>query len=66
MIESLNQIDLELTPLTRQLLENFVTRMYEENADLSIDSLKEELNSLDKSGELKQLILAEALTGNKM
>ena len=66
MIDSLNQIDLELTPLTRQLLENFVTRMYEENADLSIDSLKEELNSLDKSGELKQLILAEALTGNKM
>ena len=62
MIENLEEINLDETPLTRQLLENYVLRMYEEQADLSTESLKRELILLKESNELQQLILAEVLT----
>ncbi|QXP58421.1 hypothetical protein [Olleya sp. HaHaR_3_96] len=66
MIENLEKINLDETPLTRQLLENYVLRMYEDEADLSDESLKTELILLKNSNELQQLVLAEALTNLKM
>lgn len=66
MIENLEEMNLDETPLTKQLLENYVLRMYEEEADLSNESLMRELLLLKENDELQQLLLAEALTNLKM
>ncbi len=65
MIENLEEINLDVAPLTKKLLENYVLRMYEEAADLSDDSLKSELILLKDNNDLQELILAEVLTNLK-
>lgn len=66
MIENLAEINLDETPLTKQLLENYVLRMYEEEADLSDEALMSELLLLRDGNNMQQLVLAEALTNLKM
>jgi len=59
---TIENIELLYTPLTKQLLINFVKVQYEENANTSDESLKAEFMLLYKNNELDQLILAECLT----
>ncbi len=59
----INFVTFELlhTPLTRQLLINFIKAQYEENADLSEESLKAELVWLYNNNQLDQLFIGEYL-----
>ncbi|WNW00942.1 hypothetical protein RRF68_08020 [Tenacibaculum sp. HL-MS23] len=50
------------SPLTKQLLKTYVSIQYQENADFSDESLKQELIWLYENNELDELILAEYLT----
>ena len=58
---TIDKIELLYTPLTEQLLINFVKIQYEENADISEESLKAELVWLYNSNQLDQLIVGEYL-----
>lgn len=54
--------DLENNSLLRELLINYCSLNYEENADFSYHSLAMEYNYLLRSGELNELIAAAAHT----
>lgn len=58
---TIENIELLFTPLTKQLLINFVKVQYEENADLSDESLRAELIWLYENNQLDQLFLGEYL-----
>tara|TARA_R110002049_G_scaffold275725_1_gene453840 strand:+ start:19387 stop:19779 length:393 start_codon:yes stop_codon:yes gene_type:complete len=58
----IENIELLYTPITKQLLINYVKIQNEENADITDESLKRELLWLNKYNEMDQLILAEYLT----
>ena len=62
MIENLEEINLDLTPLTRQLLINYISINYEEHADFSEESLRAEILLLKRTNNLEQLFLAESLS----
>ena len=62
MIENLEEINLDLTPMTRQLLINYVSINYEENADYCEESLRAELLLLKREDRLEQLFLAESMS----
>lgn len=62
MIENLDEINLDLTPLTRQLLINYISINYEENADYDEESLIAELLLLKRVDRLEQLFLAESMS----
>ncbi|MBO0593128.1 hypothetical protein I2486_17130 [Cellulophaga sp. E16_2] len=55
-------IELMYTPYTKELLIQYVSLQYEEDADFSDESLKTELLWLYKNNELDQLFLAEYLS----
>lgn len=55
-------INLMWTPHTKKLLENYVLTQYEENADLSDDSLIREFRYLHDNNQLDQLFLCEYIT----
>ena len=57
----MENIELNFTPITEQLLINYVKVKYEENADISEDSLRIELLWLYKSNQLDQLFIGEYL-----
>ncbi|MDT0554499.1 hypothetical protein [Patiriisocius hiemis] len=59
MNENLELMDLGITPLTRELLINYIRIQYEENADYSYDSLRAELLLLERENRLHELFLAE-------
>ncbi len=59
---TIENIELLCTPLTKQLLINYVKTQYEENADLSNESLRIELLWLYNNNSLDQLFLGEYLT----
>ncbi|REE25648.1 hypothetical protein DFQ09_102239 [Winogradskyella pacifica] len=61
MESTIKNIELLYTPLTKQLLINFVKFQYEENADISDDSLKTELIWLHNNNQLDQLFIGEYL-----
>lgn len=58
---TLENIELLFTPLTKQLLIIYVNVQYEENADISNESLKRELLWLYENNQLDQLFLGEYL-----
>ena len=58
----IENIELMYTPHTKQLLITYCKIQYEENADLSDESLKNELIWMFENNKLDQLILAEYLT----
>ena len=58
---TIDKIELLYTPLIEQLLINLVKIQYEENADISEESLKAELVWLYNSNQLDQLIVGEYL-----
>lgn len=58
---TLENIELLFTPLTKQLLIIYVKVQYEENADISNESLKRELLWLYENNQLDQLFLGEYL-----
>jgi len=60
MNNELEEIDLNLIPLTMNLLIDYLNVMYEESADLSDESLRSELLFLAKNNQLEQLIITEA------
>lgn len=62
MIENLDEINLDLTPMTKQLLINYISIMYEENADYSIESLRAELLLLERENNLEQLFIVESMS----
>jgi len=64
MKPKIENIELPLTPLTKQLLIKFVTLKYEEYADISDDSLRAELIWLHNNNQLDQLFLCEYLTSD--
>jgi len=53
--------DLKLTPMLRVLLINYISCMYEEASDFSIESLWNEYNILKKNNELELLFQQEYL-----
>lgn len=57
----IENIELQFTSITKQLLSNYVKVQYEENADISEDSLRAELLWLYKSNQLDQLFIGEYL-----
>lgn len=59
---TIENIELLFTPYTKKLLLAYVSIQYQENADYSDESLKNELIWLHENNELDQLILAEYLT----
>lgn len=59
---TIENIELLCAPLTKQLLINYVKTQYEENADLSNESLRIELLWLYNNNSLDQLFLGEYLT----
>lgn len=59
---TIENIELLYTPYTKKLLINYVSIQYQEEADYSDESLKNELISLHENNELDQLILAEYLS----
>lgn len=61
MNDTLESIDMLYTPLTKQLLINYIKIQYEENADISNESLKAELLWLYENNQLDQLLLGEYL-----
>lgn len=62
MIENLEEINLDLTPMTRELLINYISINYEENADYCEESLIAELLLLKREDRLEQLFLAESMS----
>jgi hypothetical protein len=58
----IENIELLYTPITKQLLISYVKVQYEENADISDESLKRELLLLYTNNQLDQLFIAEYLT----
>ncbi|WBX70879.1 hypothetical protein [Tenacibaculum retecalamus] len=58
---TIENIELLYTPLTKKLLINYVKAQYEENADISEESLRTELIWLHENNELDQLFLGEYL-----
>lgn len=56
---NIESIELMYTPITKQLLINYCKLNYEENADLSDESLMLELLWLYKNNNLDELFLAE-------
>ncbi|WP_028871287.1 hypothetical protein [Psychroserpens burtonensis] len=63
--ETMDEIELIYTPLTRQLLINYVTTKHEESADTSEDSLIQELMWLYKNNQLSELIVCEHIYSNE-
>ena len=63
--EYIEKIDLLYTPLTRQLLTEYVVRKYEESADVSDEVLKMELLWLHKNNLLSELIVCEIIYSEK-
>ncbi|WP_275315266.1 hypothetical protein [Tenacibaculum bernardetii] len=59
---TIENIELLYTPYTKKLLINYVSIQYQEDADYSNESLKNELIWLHENNELDQLILAEFLS----
>ena len=59
---NIENIELIYTPLTKKLLISYVSIQYQENADYSDESLKNELIWLHENNELDQLILEEYLS----
>ena len=59
---TIENIELLYTPYTKKLLINYVSIQYQEEADYSDESLKNELISLHENNELDQLFLAEYLS----
>lgn len=59
---TIENIELLYTPYTKKLLINYVSIQYQEEADYSDESLKNELTSLHENNELDQLILAEYIS----
>ena len=57
--EYMDKIDLLFTPLTKKLLIQYVSRKYEESADISDKMLKMELLWLFKNNLLSELIVCE-------
>ena len=57
--EFMDEVELMYTPLTKQLLINYVVTEYEEEADTSDESLMRELNWLYKNNLLSNLIICE-------
>tara|TARA_R110000751_G_scaffold203091_1_gene307531 strand:- start:56 stop:271 length:216 start_codon:yes stop_codon:yes gene_type:complete len=57
----IQNIELQFTPITKQLLINYVKVQYEENADISDESLKRELLLLYTNNQLDQLFIGEYL-----
>lgn len=57
--EFMDEVELMYTPLTKQLLINYVTTEYQEEADISDESLKRELYWLYKNNQLSNLIICE-------
>ncbi len=58
---TIENIELHYTPLTKQLLIYYVKTQYEENADISDESLRTELLWLCNNNQLDQLFLGEYL-----
>lgn len=58
---TIENIKLHNTPITKKLLINFVKIQYEENTDLSEESLKRELLWLYDNNQLDQLFIGECL-----
>ena len=52
-------LELHYTPHTRALLVDYVSRQYQENADLSDESLKREFIWLHENNELARLFIGE-------
>ncbi|MDB0601777.1 hypothetical protein PL373_11575 [Tenacibaculum maritimum] len=59
---TIENIELMYTPNTKKLLIAYVSIQYQEGADYSDESLKNELIWLYENNQLDQLILAEYLT----
>lgn len=59
---TIKNIELLYTPLTKQLLINYVKNQYEENVDISDDSLRAELLWLHNNNQLDELLIGEYLT----
>jgi hypothetical protein len=59
---TMENIEIQFTPITKQLLINYIKVQYEENADISDDSLKTELIWLHNNNQLDQLFIAEHST----
>ncbi|MCF6168007.1 hypothetical protein [Lutibacter sp.] len=59
--EFMDEVELMYTPLTKQLLINYVITEYQEEADTSDESLKRELNWLYKNNQLSNLIISELI-----
>lgn len=64
-MENLEEINLVLTPLTKELLTNYISLTYEDNADYSDDSLRAELMRLKNENNLEQLFFAEMIANNE-
>lgn len=58
-IDNISELNFYHTPLTKKLLEEYITREYEEAVDISFESLKQELNALYQKGDLDALIASE-------
>lgn len=58
-IDYISELNFYNTPLTKKLLEEYIKWEYEEAADISFKSLKEELIALYHKGNLGALIASE-------
>ena len=63
--EFMDEVELLYTPLTKQLLINYVITEYEEAADISDESLKRELDWLYKNNLLSNLIICEFINSEE-
>ena len=57
--EFMDEVELVYTPLTKELLTQYVLRKYEESADTSNYSLKRELMWLYDNNQLSELFVCE-------
>lgn len=62
--EQMDELNLNFTPLTRQLLEQYVTYEYEGTVELTEENLKAELIYLHESSLIGLLITSEWVYSN--